>query len=294
MSNGAVRILEDDTAWNFYNSLCWKLQAGETIVDFESQYNKELEYIKKWRTNNNKEELDFEYEVIVTVYAQFLWEIGELKEDFIKIVEEVISKGYGFRFWELNDYPNDAKRRKANLNRFLSKIRKPKKRLRKKIYKPIKNFCFQTGDIIKFENTEGTDILVVSYIYEERNTCFYCFTLIDTENTDILNSDILKGLSYYGVKRYFPKLSSMDSIYTSLISFTIQHKYLRNVKKIFNVLFNVVLKKHFTHYHPNYIFNDKTSLQKELINLKNMFFNQSKMEGERLDYVKLPLEQIVE
>lgn len=166
MAIDGTKIIDSDLGHDIYNEFMELYDSGVEVVDIRKK-------LDVWRSDVLDEE---EFEILITVYALALWEIGDLDEGTLDEVRETSSKKAGYRMWLAESGLKDAQAREKVLSRFLTKISIPKKAVRKrKRYKPVPKLLFEDNDVVMFEMPGGSyraAIMVKTQIIR-RNLVYY-------------------------------------------------------------------------------------------------------------------------
>ncbi|WP_024468794.1 hypothetical protein [Treponema pedis] len=171
MATDGVKIIDGDTAYDTYNGIMDLYDTGETA-----------EGIREQKPFPPKEYADdFDYEVMVTAYAQAFWEIGFMSEDIIAEVKRVIEAGTCVKSWTEEGGAKAGKARQKELDKLWEKINSPNPKIRKrKKYKKVTEFLFEVNDVLTFCSSEGNHfVLILLDIYCNRNMCDYRFAITD-------------------------------------------------------------------------------------------------------------------
>lgn len=208
MAIDGVKIIDSDLAHDIYNEFM-DLYDSDVALDVLKKK------VEEWRDNCADA---LEYEIFITVYAKALWEIGELTNEIITEVEEIINSENGLKFWQTeseflnNKNINLYSQRKKILNKFLSTIKNPKTSIRKrKKYSKVKEKLFSSGDCLILREGKVIYKGIVLKIIEYRGVCDYVIMVMDSKiNPDLesfiqghffghkINSSLHKEGYYYG------------------------------------------------------------------------------------------------
>jgi hypothetical protein len=90
MAIDGVKILDSDMAYDIYNEFMDLYDANVKIDEIKNK-------ISQWR-NACSDALDLE--IFLTVYAQSLWEIGELDKNLIDEIEEIVNNEADLLLWK--------------------------------------------------------------------------------------------------------------------------------------------------------------------------------------------------
>ena len=89
MATDGVKIIDGDTAYDTYSEIIDLYDSGEAAESIRAKMPFPPEgYVD-----------DFDYEVMVTAYAQAFWEIGFIGDDIIAEVKRVIEAGACVKSW---------------------------------------------------------------------------------------------------------------------------------------------------------------------------------------------------
>ncbi|MEQ1921324.1 MAG: hypothetical protein ABL952_02335 [Pyrinomonadaceae bacterium] len=177
MAIDGTKIIDSDLGHDIYNEFMDQYDAGVEFVDIRKK-------VDAWRGDVLGEE---EFEIFITVYAQALWEVGELDKETLSEVREAISKRAGYRMWLEEGGLEDAQSRERVLSRFLIKISTPKKanRKRKKYKLPAKHLL-EDNDVVSLRMPDGTyrAAIMVKTAIIHRNLVYY-FTKTSFEGKEL-------------------------------------------------------------------------------------------------------------
>lgn len=168
MAIDGTKIIDSDLAHDIYGEF---MDLYDSDVDIAAIKNK----IEVWR----KEDLDFvEFEIFITAYALALWETGNLNDDLLSEVRQIINKEAGIKMWLEESGESDSKKRRNVLEKFLRKISTPKINPRKrKKFKKVTDFLFAIDDLIVFQIQDSSyRAVILSDIFQYRGKCIYQFT----------------------------------------------------------------------------------------------------------------------
>ncbi len=256
MAIDGTKIIDGDLAHDVYNEFMDLYDANVEIAEIKRK-------IEKWR-NEDLDEVEFE--IFITAYALTLWETGNLTEDIFDEVQKTVNKGAGAAMWLEECGEFEAKDRQKVLEKFLKKITVSKKTPRKrKKYKKITNFIFQTDDIVAFQLPDKSyRAAILSNVEQYRGNCIYEFTptsymsedkptVSAIKNSSVFVNKIGCGGSRESVKQKQPgieKFWSLDYEYSipfiiGLAIFGIEHKDLLKFKKSFEVIGKLKIKEQF-------------------------------------------------
>lgn len=172
MAIDGVGIIDSDYAHDIYNLIMEMYHNEESIEHIRDEINK-FTYADS----------EMEYEIFTTVCALAMWEIGELTDEELQDVKDLVMKGAS-RLW--NDvYPDTQKARQRNLNKLIKKIEQPNMRIKKrKKYKKLANTLFSKGDVLAINIENQYRCLIFEKFYQYRNDAYYSF-VVTTYNSSI-------------------------------------------------------------------------------------------------------------
>lgn len=166
-----VGIIDSDFAHDIYNLVMEMYHSGESIENIRNSVN-ELPSTC----------CEVDYEIFTTAYALAMWEIGELTNEQLQSIKEIVEKGASSQ-WS-NIHPNAQKVRQRVLNKFLQKIEQPNLKIKKrKKYKKIK-FLFSKGEILAIKINNRYRCVIFDTLYQYKNDAYYSF-VVTTYNSDI-------------------------------------------------------------------------------------------------------------
>jgi hypothetical protein len=165
MATDGVKIIDGDNAFDLYNVIMDMYDEGVAIPELKERI----------RSQYDIEGQDaFDEEIYLTVFALAMWEIGELDDELLNRVREIIESERGLKEWAEEDEYWYAPRKRV-LHRFLKKIQTPPARLRKrKPNKPVRKLVFNEGDCLTLTLPDGHTLgFVVCEILQKQNKCVY-------------------------------------------------------------------------------------------------------------------------
>lgn len=162
MATDGVKIIDGDTAYDTYNEIIDLYDSGEAAESIRAK--------KPFPPEGYVD--DFDYEVMVTAYAQAFWEIGFIGDDIIAEVKRVIEAGACVKSWTEECGAKAGKARQKELDRLWTKINSPNPKIRKrKKYRKVTEFLFDVNDVL-------------ADIFRYRNICDYCFFITDYRGSE--------------------------------------------------------------------------------------------------------------
>jgi len=167
MATDGVKIIDGDLARDTYNGIMDLYDSDASIETIKI----EIPFVK----TNYGAEAGFNYEIFVTAYAIAFWEIGELTNDILDEVKNVISLSSGVKFWTEKSGKAAGKRRQKELDRLLEKISQTNYKIRKrKKYRLVSKPYFQTDDLLAFQLSDHNYYAVVcTKVTQQRGNCTY-------------------------------------------------------------------------------------------------------------------------
>lgn len=187
MATDGVKIIDGDTAHDTYWGFMDLYDNGVEIDVILSRY----------PLIDQESMDDFENEIYVTSCALAYWETGQMTEERLNFVREIILKNACVEEWRTFD-EKAGKARKKVLDSFLNKICviNAKPRARKK-YRKITNLFFQNDDLLCLQLPDQTyRVLACTGIDQYRGACDYIFTPLNYQSkkkphlSDIIDSEI--------------------------------------------------------------------------------------------------------
>lgn len=171
MATDGVKIIDGDTAYDTYNEIIDLYDSGEAVESIRAK--------KPFPPEGYVD--DFDYEVMVTAYAQAFWEIGFIGDDIIAEVKRVIEVGACVKSWTEECGAKAGKARQKELDRLWTKINSPNPKIRKrKRYRKVTEFLFEVNDVLAFQSScKAHYAIVLADIFRYRNICDYCFFITD-------------------------------------------------------------------------------------------------------------------
>lgn len=259
MATDGVKIIDGDLAYDTYNEIMELYDGG---ADIDSISNK-----IPFEKTAFGEDSDFYYEIFVTVYALAFWEIGALTSEMLDEVKRVISLEAGMKVWSEECGLKEGLKRQKELLKLYKKISQPNLKIRKrKKYRKIKNFVFESGDVLSFKSSNGKyRAIVCILINQARGECNYHLAVTDYEGDEPVVAEALLGCSILGniipsaynreealsiqpgvdaIWEYTGKSRYIFSLYINLVS----HKDLLFIKEYFQVVGKLCIRESFKQY----------------------------------------------
>lgn len=170
MAIDGVKIIDSDWANDIYSIFMELYDSNFTINEIIIEINK--------LKNECVDEI--EEEIFYTTFALAMWEIGEIEEEIINIVESIIQNERGLKKWR-EESEELYLLRKKELNKFYKKIHTPKEKIRKrKKYLKVVNPIYKLGDCVYFSLDEyGYIPAVIANIFQNKNEYNYGFCFIE-------------------------------------------------------------------------------------------------------------------
>lgn len=167
MATDGIKIIDGDLARDTYEQIMDLYDSDASIETIK----KEIPFIKEDYGTDN----DFYHEIFVTSYALAFWEIGEITEEILAEVKQVIELKAGVKIWTEESDANEGKKRQKELDKLLKKISQPNLKIRKqKKYRLIKNFYFQPDDLLTFQLSDKNYYAVIcAKVTQQRGQCTY-------------------------------------------------------------------------------------------------------------------------
>jgi hypothetical protein len=167
MATDGVKIIGGNLARDTYNDIM-DLYDSNASIEFIT---KEIPFIK----TDFGAETDFNYELFVTAYAFAFWEIGELTDEILEEVKNVISLSSGVKYWAEKSGKTEGKKRQKELDKLVEKISHTNLKIRKrKKYRLVSKPYFQTDDLLAFQLSDQNYYAVVcTKVTQQRGNCTY-------------------------------------------------------------------------------------------------------------------------
>lgn len=242
MATDGVKIIDGDTAHDTYWGIMDLYDSG---ADFDTIDN-EFPLIQ------NDYFDDFDNEIYVTACALALWEIGQMTDEKLAYIKEVIDKGACVKEWAENS-EKDGKARQKELDKFWKKISQNNNKVRaRKKYRKITNFYFQPDDLLAFKVKDGNYKAVICALIDQyRGQCNYILvpttynsikkpTVEDLKDREILGRQIGSGYDQQttremqpGIDRIWNLVGGNCNFFFGVIKLAVDHKDLINFKDRF-------------------------------------------------------------
>jgi hypothetical protein len=198
MATDGVKIIDGDTAHDTYWGIMDLYDNGATIETIRDKFPfPQIEYFD-----------DFDREIYITSYSLAIWEIGEMTDNVLQEVKNVIEAGACVKDWTEEIDDKAGNQRQKELDRLWAKINNTNLKVRKrKKYHVVKNFIYNINDVLTFKLSDDLYYAtIVLNISQYRGNCDYYFgnivykdkskPLIDTvKECDILGRKIPSGLN---------------------------------------------------------------------------------------------------
>jgi hypothetical protein len=167
MATDGVKIIDGDLARDTYDQIMDLYDSDASIETIK----KEIPFIK----DDYGPDTEFYHEIFVTAYALAFWEIGELSNDILEEVKQVVDLKAGVKVWANECDENEVRKRQKELDKLLKKISQPNQKIRKrKKYRLIKNFYFRPDDVLAFKLSDNNYYAVICpKITQQRGQCTY-------------------------------------------------------------------------------------------------------------------------
>jgi len=164
MATDGVKIVDGDTAHDTYWGI---MDLYDSQADFKT-IEKEFPLIQPDYFD------DFDNEIYVTSCALALWEIGQMTQNKLEFIKNVIDKGACVKVW-FEENERDGKARQKELDKFWKKINQTNNKIRaRKKYRKITNLYFQRDDVLTFKLKDGNYRAVICIEIEQyRSQCNY-------------------------------------------------------------------------------------------------------------------------
>jgi hypothetical protein len=167
MAIEGTKIIDGDLSRDTYNGIMDLYDSDASIEIIR----KEIPFVK----TDFGSETDFYHEIFVTAYALAFWEIGELTNEILTEVKNVISVAAGVNCWTEKSGKTEGKKRQKELDKLLEKISQSNYKIRKrKKYRLISKLYFQPDDILAFQLPDKNYYAVVCVkVTQQRGNCTY-------------------------------------------------------------------------------------------------------------------------
>lgn len=171
MAIDGTKILDSDFAWDLYDDFFERFDAGAAASVIQTELTDEYE-------GEIQSELD--REIFLTTLAECLWQVGRNVEDLSEEVQAILDAETTTALWD-DLWPE----RKAQLRRFVTKLKKPKKTpVKPKKRRLPKNVLFEEGDYLVFTKQNGKKIPLIIWSLERRVGLGYVFVFPNLTRTD--------------------------------------------------------------------------------------------------------------
>ncbi len=242
MATDGTKIIDGDTAHDTYWGIMDLFDSGanfDLILDEFPLYQKE--YFD-----------DFDNEIYVTSCGLAYWEIGLMNSERLEYIKEIINREACIKEWS-NYSEKEAKSRKNILKRYLTKIEKKNKKIRKrKKFRKISNFIFTENSVLTFRLSSGEYAVTARVkIDQYRGSCNYWLvpimykssmkpTLLEINNSEILGRTIQSGFSREltqasqpGIENIWNYVGGRPNFRFGFAIQAIEHKDFLNIKRQF-------------------------------------------------------------
>ncbi|MBX2829060.1 MAG: hypothetical protein KTR22_12920 [Flavobacteriaceae bacterium] len=242
MATDGTKIIDGDTAHDTYWGIMDLYDSGAEIQMILNEFPLEqLEYFD-----------DFDNEIYVTSCGLAYWELGIMTSKRIEFIREVINKDACVNEWTSYS-EKEGKSRKSVLKRYLNKIEKPNRKIRKrKQYRRITNFIFNENSVLTFQLSNGEYAVTCCVkIDQYRGSCNYWLVPITLKSTlkptmaDVVESEILgrtigsgfsreqTKASQPGIERIWDYVGGKPNFCFGFAIQAVEHKDLLNFKNRF-------------------------------------------------------------
>lgn len=191
MAIDGVKIIDSDSAYDIYNSIMEMYHYGKSIENIKAKIDQQqVDYSIN----------DLELEIYITTYALAMWEIGEITEEQILKINELVNKGASSLWNNVN--PNAQTKRQIELEKFVEKINRPNTKIKKrKNYKLIIDFIFEPNDVLAFKlNSKSYGVAILINVYNDKGKGYYGFTEVILKTNDKPTLEIVKSSKVYARK----------------------------------------------------------------------------------------------
>lgn len=191
MAIDGVKIIDSDSAHDIYNSIMEMYHYGKSIENIKSEIDQQ---------QNDYSFNDLEFEIYSTAYALAMWEIGELEEEQLQKVKNIIENGAS-KLWNRID-SKSQEMRQIQLQKFLEKISNPNLKIKKrKNYKLVTDFIFEPNDVLAFKlNNKCYGVAILINVYNDKGKGYYGFTEVILKTNDKPTLEIVKSSKVYARK----------------------------------------------------------------------------------------------
>ncbi|WP_299535533.1 hypothetical protein [Ulvibacterium sp.] len=242
MATDGTKIIDGDTANDTYWGIMDLYDSGAELQMIVNEFPLEqLEYFD-----------DFDNEIYVTSCGLAYWELGLMTAERLDYIKKVISKDACIKEWASYS-EKEGKSRKTVLKRYLNKVEKANKKIRKrKKYRKITNFIFSENSVLTFQlsNNEYAVNCCVK-INQYRGSCNYWLVPITYKSTSkptieqIMESEILgrtigsgfsreqTQASQPGIEKIWDYVGGKPNFYFGFVIQAVEHKDLMNFKNKF-------------------------------------------------------------
>lgn len=177
MAIDGVGIMESDFAHDIYNLIMEMYHRGEAVGKIKVKAN---EFGQDCR--------GIDCEIFHTVYAQAMWEIGELSDKQLQDVRDIVKKGADRKWGEI--HPEAQEERQSILYTFLQKIEQPNLKIKQPgPYKSISNTLFSKGEILALLIGGCYRCVIFENFYRHRNDAFYSFVVTTYDSEDVPDAE---------------------------------------------------------------------------------------------------------
>lgn len=165
MAIEGLKILESDFAIDIQNE----------IFDLYDKNKSEEEIAKFVNSEKSKIDNSLDYEIFITSSCLTLWEIGQLQNENISDLKNIIEKGAD-SFWLNNFDKKTLDKRNNELQKLLEKLSIPKTKIRtQKKYSKIENKLYTKGNVLSVNFGSTFGCLIFENFYQNGEDAYYCF-----------------------------------------------------------------------------------------------------------------------
>lgn len=183
MAIDGVGLTDSDFAHDIYNLIMEMYHSKESV-----------EQIKHKMDEFSSTCCEIDSEIFTTVYALAMWEIGELTNEQLQDVKDIVSNGASSLWADID--PNAQKARQRVLNQFLQKIEQPNLKIKKR--RKYKNLTclFSKGEIFMIKINNRYRCVIFQKFYQYRNDAYYSFvvTTYDSQAEPTLENILLEEI----------------------------------------------------------------------------------------------------